>query len=117
MQREGEGEGEIEGERAASCWYSSAAAVPDEAAIFTHSAAFFSAGILSLRKASAPVRLRISEHTVRECTRARLLVPSRFQRGLFLGLFLYICFVLLIMFMLTKYSCSQKYQALVAFIV
>lgn len=36
---------EIEGERAASCWYSSAAAVPDEAAIFTHSAAFFSAGI------------------------------------------------------------------------
>lgn len=38
-------EREIEGERAASCWYSSAAAVPDEAAIFTHSAAFFSAGI------------------------------------------------------------------------
>lgn len=53
MQRERE----IEGERAASCWYSSAAAVPDEAAIFTHSPAFFSAGILSRRRASAPVRL------------------------------------------------------------
>lgn len=76
-----EREREIEGERAASCWYSSAAAVPDEAAIFTHSAAFFSAGILSRRKASAHVRLRISERTVRERTRARLLVPFRLQRG------------------------------------
>lgn len=38
-------------------------------------------------------------------------------KGAVLGLFLYICFVLLIMFMLTKYSCSQKYQAPVAFIV
>lgn len=89
-------EREIEGERAASCWYSSAAAVPDEAAIFTHSAAFFSAGILSRRRASAHVRLRISERTVRERTRARLLVPSRLQRELLLGLFLISCSVLLI---------------------
>lgn len=81
--REGEGEREIEGERAASCWYSSAAAVPDEAAIFTHSAAFFSAGILSRRRASTHARLRISERTVRERTRARLLVPFRAcKRGL-----------------------------------
>ncbi len=95
---------EREGERAASCWYSSAAAVPDKAAIFTHSAAFFSAEILSLRRASAPARLRISEHTVRECTvwstTARAI--SLLKRAV-LGLFLYICFVLLIMFMLTKY--------------
>lgn len=85
--RERAREREIEGERAASCWYSSAAAVPDEAAIFTHSPAFFSAGILSRKRASAPVRLRITERTVRECTGARLLVPSRLQRGLFWAYF------------------------------
>lgn len=69
-------EREFERERAASCWYSSSAAVPDEAAIFTHRAAFFSPGILSRSRASAPVQLSFSEHTVHECTQARLLVPG-----------------------------------------
>lgn len=62
-----------DGGRAACCWYSGVAAVPDAAAIFTHSAAFFRLGRLNGRRVG-PERLCdagtdcISVHDVREKT-------------------------------------------------